>query len=130
MKFTPKNGLPFLGLLLMAGIFIILGSFSFQSTKRIWYFESMSLNQWNASYFYFDGNMDRTLHFKAAPNRLRIKIQTDKGSISMEVKDKKKNIIFERSDIQSSELDIPISGDISIHLYAARHKGSFDFEAE
>ena len=90
----------------------------------------MSADQWHASYFLFDGNMDRMLHLKALSTELKIRIQTDKGHISLEVKDTRGNMIFKKSDIQTSEFDIPISGDVSIHLCATQHKGSFDFEAE
>lgn len=111
-------------------LFIIICIPPILSSQRLGYIEKMTSSQWKAEYFLFSGRSHCKLHLNTPSNRLYTKIQTDGGSISLEIRDAAQKTIFQKTNIPTSTFAIKLSGDVYIYLKAEQHKGSFYFQLE
>lgn len=95
-----------------------------RSAWRIGYSGNNGWSSWSGHYELLEGKMSRTLHFKE-PQDIALKVETESGALSVEIKDKTGNIIFSQSDIGTISRTISVDGNIVVILSADKHKGSF-----
>ena len=108
------------------GIVLLLGIFGFGSVRsgvRIGYVGKEGRSSWSGQYLSLDGFMKKTLHPKG--DRLHMEVETDSGSLSIEIKDSLGNVMFDEDDIGTQSFDFPVSGKVSIRIDANRHQGGF-----
>ncbi len=70
--------------------------------------------------------MTRNLHPKT--DTLQVEVQTDSGTISIEIQDEDGNVIFDESNIGTASFDVDVSGKVTVKIEADHHKGSFSIE--
>ncbi len=130
MKNKPKK----LGTVIFIAVIVLvvicitnfLGIGTSYSGIRIGYSGSdSSIRQWSASYTMVNGSMKHTIHPKNAPVLYRIEVETKDGSISIEIKDSDKNLVFQEHNIQSETFEVVLTGKSVVRINADHHKGSF-----
>ncbi len=113
------------------GIILLLGMFDIGSVRsgiRIGYVGKEGRSSWSGQYVSLDGFMKKTLYPK--DDRLHIEVETDSGSLSIEIKDRFGKVIFDENDIGTQSFDVPVSGKISIRIDADKHQGGFRIGGE
>lgn len=130
MKQNPKNKKFLLIMIILAAVFTIFitksGLVNTRSAIRFGYVGQETPYIWSGKYKSLSGTMNKT--FNPKNDKLHIEVDTVSGSISIEIKDSKKNTIFDKKDIQTSSYDVPIDGKVTVHIKALRHKGRFLIE--
>lgn len=130
MKQNPKNKKFLLIMIILAAVFTIFitksGLVNTRSVIKFGYVGQETPYIWSGKYKSLSGNMNKT--FKPKNDKLHIEVDTISGSISIDIKDSKKNTIFDEKDIQTSSYDIPIDEEVTVHIKAIRHKGRFLIE--
>ncbi len=125
-RFKGKGPLAFI----LAGILVaalVISSVAFgtgRSSVRVGYVGYAGRQSWSASYAMLTGRERHTLHPEG--NILHVEVETESGSISMEMKDGEGNVIFSESDIQTSSFDVEAAGKTAITIQADDHKGGFE----
>lgn len=94
--------------------------------KRIGYTGKSGWSRWIGKYSLLDGTMSRSIHPKN--DILNINIETEAGYISIKITDKNKNIIFDKTNINTGSYNVSVSGKIAVKIEADKHKGSFSIE--
>lgn len=112
------------------GIMLSAGFTSFRSATKIGYVGNEMPRTWSGTYYYLDGFMEHTMRPKTEPDTLHIDVETEKGSIFIEIEDTDGNIIFSESEIENESFDVEIDGKITVKIDAKKHKGSFSIECE
>lgn len=131
MKYRYKN--PKLLILIPALVFAILiisdffGEGTIRSGIRIGYSGTDGRHSWSGKYARLNGSMKHTIRPKTSPSTLHIEVTTKKGTLSIEIKDASKSVIFSADNIGTNSFDIPVSGKSRVHIKADNHTGSFDF---
>ena len=95
-----------------------------RSALQIGYIGINGWSSWSGHYQLLDGRMKRTLHFKSSQD-VELKVRTESGTLSVEVKDNTGNIIFSQSSVGNISRSISVDGNIVVTLSADKHKGSF-----
>lgn len=103
----------------------ITGVLSFGSGSRIGWIENKASDKWSASYFSFSGVRERNLNTGGQSSVLHVEIETTFGEISLEIKDRDKQVVFSQDNIPTSSFDIDISGAVTAQISAKGHRGSF-----
>ena len=128
MKLKPKNAKATGIVLAVVLVALILSyCFGFSSTRsavRIGYMGNEGWSSWSARYVKLDGTMRKTLHPQG--DTLSISVETESGSILIEVKDKDGNRIFEEENIGTDDFQIDVSGKVEVRIEADNHQGGFD----
>lgn len=128
MKYKPKSlKSTILSIVIaVAAVFLLsnLGIGTLRSATRIGYVGNEGWSSWSARYTLLDGWLQRTIHPKA--DTLYVEVETESGTISIEMKDVHGNIIFSESNIGTSSFEIEVLGKVVIKIEADHHKGSFD----
>ena len=128
MKVKPQSVkgaiLLFVGIVAIVTVLINMGITNSRSAWRIGYIGNNGWDSWSGHYELLDGEMRKTLHFKE-PQDIALKVETESGALSVEIKDKTGNIIFSQSDIGTISRTISVDGNIVVTLSADKHKGSF-----
>ena len=132
MRIRPRT---VIGALLLAGLILgvilviyAFGTGSFRSGVRIGYVGSESRSSWSGQYLSLDGTMRRKLYPKT--DCLHIEVETESGSLSIQMKDSLGRIIFDEDGIGTERFDVPVSGKVSIVLKADSHRGGFRIGSE
>lgn len=61
---------------------------------------------------------------------LHIRVETQSGTISIQVKDKEGNVIFSENDMGTNNFDVEVQGKVSILIEADNHRGGFEISSE
>lgn len=129
MRYKPKNTSIKVVILVIAIAAVIIvnaaGLSTTRSATRIGYTGKEGWRNWTGSYVYLDGTMRKTLHPKTVPGVYHIAVETQAGSISIELLDADGNVIFSQTDIETGEFDVEVSGRIVAKITAKGHRGSF-----
>ena len=112
------------GVLVAAVIIVSVVFGTGRSSVRMGYVGHAGRQSWSASYAMLTGRERHTLHPEG--NVLHVEVETQSGSISMEMKDGEGNVIFSGSDIQTSSFDVEAAGKTAITIRADDHKGGFE----
>ena len=95
-----------------------------RSALQIGYIGINGWSSWSGHYQLLDGTMRKTLHFKE-PQDIALKVETESGALSVEIKDKTGNVIFSQSSVGNISRTLSVDGNIVVTLSAEKHKGSF-----
>ena len=95
-----------------------------RSALQIGYIGTNGWSSWSGHYELLDGKIRKTLHFDSSQN-IALKVKTESGALSVEIKDKTGNIIFSQSGVGNISRTISVDGNIVVTLSAEKHKGSF-----
>lgn len=133
MKYRAKNPksaiLVIVAAIALVAVISVFGIGNGHSAVRIGYVSHEGQQNWSASYQLLDGTFEHTLRPETAQKSLHIKIVTESGSLSLELKDAGGNLIFDKENIETSEFDVPISEKTAVRIEADGHRGSFSIEA-
>lgn len=113
-------------LLICFGAIFIANQFNCVNTRsalRVGYVGNETLDAWSGRYTKLDGIMERSIY----PNSdvLHIDVETNSGSISIEIRDNDDKIIFNEQNMETSYFDVDVSGNVNVRIKAENHKGSF-----
>lgn len=96
------------------------------SGTRVMYVSNEGRSHWSANYQYFDGFQQRNLWVAENADGFSLVVTTEEGSIDVEMKDEKGNVIFSQEDIQAGTYEVKATGKVVVRIEAEKHKGSFD----
>ena len=132
MNNKPKNAKRMILMIPVAVVvfFLVLrvGSGSFRSAVRIGYVGSEGRSSWSGSYRSLDGKMWKNIHPEG--DMLHIRVETQSGTISIQVKDKEGNVIFSENDMGTNNFDVEVQGKVSVLIEADNHRGGFEISSE
>jgi len=97
-----------------------------RSAMRIGYTGNEGRRSWSGRYVFLDGTMKKSLHPKN--DVVRIAVETQSGTISMEITDADGNTVFCENAIETGTFAVEVSGKIVVKITADGHKGSFCIE--
>ncbi len=97
-----------------------------RSGTQLGYSGHKSRNAWSAEYSRLDGTFSGKLFAKDGMQVLHVTVTTEEGSIALEIKDAKGEIIFSREAVLTSSFDIEVPPRVTVTVYADRHRGGFD----
>ena len=109
--------------LIVAARFIGIGTF--RSAIRIGYVEKGGWRDWSASYTLLSGTLRHTLRPDASDDLLEIDVETQSGSIALEIKNKNGDLIFREENMETKKVSVKASEKISVVVHASGHKGRF-----
>jgi len=104
---------------------LLFGWTSFRSATRIGYIGNGTSALWSGKYWSLDGTMVKNLRPKT--ETLTMEFETEEGSLSVKV-ESGEVCIWEKSDVATETMKIPVPGKVKITLVADHHRGSFLFE--
>lgn len=105
---------------------ILGGLGTIRSGTRVMYIGNEGRNYWSGNYQYFDGFQQRNFWVEEDEDSIRMTVTTEEGTIAIEIKDSKGNVIFSETNMGSGEYEVEASGKVTIRIEAEEHKGSFD----
>lgn len=103
----------------------LMGIGTFRSATTIGYVEKGGWRDWSASYTLLNGTLQHTLRPDASDDLLEIDVETQSGSIALEVKNKNGNLIFREENMETKKISVKATEKISVTVRANGHKGSF-----
>lgn len=128
MKVKPKSVKTTILILAVAAAAIFIAKvFGFASTRsatRIGYVGNEGWNSWSGRYVMLDGTMEKSVHPKG--DRLHIVVETNEGTISIQIKDDQGSMLFDEENIGTESFDVETSGKAVVRIKAKGHRGSFD----
>lgn len=104
----------------------VFGIGTIRQATRVGFIQKPGWSDWSATYTFLDGYLQRTI--RPENDTLLVEVETQSGTISIEIKDASGNIIFSESDITTSSFEVEVPDKITIRVEADNHKGSFAFE--
>ncbi len=96
-----------------------------RSGVRMGYSESATRSRWTADYAFMDGYMQRTMRTTEDIADIRIVIETEEGSIAVEITDEEKNVIFSQENMETGTYEVEAAGKYVVRVTAEDHKGGF-----
>ena len=81
--------------------------------------------EWSAEYMFCDGFMQRTMWLDDEAEELIIVVETEEGTIAIEVKDAKGNVIFHQENMETGTYEVEVSKQYEVRLEMENHKGGF-----
>ncbi len=133
MRFKPKNAKQ--AVLIVIVVFALIfaaryfGIGTTRSAMRIGYVgNDGSQREWSARYLMLTGSLEHTLRPENAPDVLRFEIKTTSGSISVTVRDKSGNAVFEKDNIETGTFEVEVPGEVRVAVRANRHRGGFKIQ--
>ncbi len=131
MKYKPKSLTSALIFIVIVVAFILLlnylGIGTLRSATRRGYVGKEGWSSWSASYTLLDGRLQHTI--RPETDTLHVDVETESGTISMEMKDADGNVIFSESNIETSSFQVSVPEKVDIVVKASRHKGSFSISS-
>ena len=120
MKYKPKSLKSAIILVVIVVAFILLLSYlgigTLRNATRIGYVGNDGWSSWSASYTLLDGRLQHTI--RPETDTLHVDVETESGTISIEMKDEDGNIIFSESNIETSSFEVNVSGKVVIIIKA------------
>jgi hypothetical protein len=133
MKYKAKSLKSTILIVIIIVALIVVANFfgigTMRSATRVGYVGNDRWRSWSASYTMLDGKLKHTIRPEDTQKTLHVKIVTEGGGISIEMKDAGGNVIFDEDNIETSNFDVNVSGKVVVSIEADKHKGSFDIEA-
>lgn len=134
MRYKVKGKKTTIVVLCIAVLFILaahaLGFNTTRTATRVGYTGHEWLDSWSGKYINLDGTMSKTIHTDSEPDTIRVEIVTESGSISITMTDPNGNVVFEKSDIETSNFDVDVSEKVKVKIEADNHKGSFSITSK
>lgn len=129
-QYKPKDK-KFVVIIVVIALVVFVAIYGFgmgtiRHASRVGFIQKAGWNDWSASYTSLDGYLQRTI--RPEDDTLLVEIETQSGTISIEMKDSDGNVIFSESDIKTSSFEIDVPGKVIIRVDAENHKGGFSFE--
>lgn len=109
--------------LIVAARFIGIGTST--GATRIGYVQKGGWRDWSASYTLLSGTLRHTLRPDASDDLLEIDVETQSGSIALEIKNKNGDLIFREENMETKKISVKATEKISVTVRANGHKGSF-----
>lgn len=109
-------------LLLVPCLISATGAASY-SAVRIGFITSYTRQEWSASYRRLDGTMTKKIYPES--DTYIIEINTQEGSLSIEMTDSNGNTVFSAVNLPSSVYEVTLSDTTKVKITAADHRGSF-----
>lgn len=125
-NFNKKTLLILVGVLVLVGFLYFSGFGSFRSNIRLGWVEHKNTDHWTARYSYLNGFCEGKLTTTESPDVLHVEIDTEKGSVQIEIKNADGNFVFSKEVIDTSSFDVEVPGSAMIRITADGHKGGFD----
>lgn len=124
-RYRAKGPLAFVlaGVLLAALVIVSVVFGTERSSVRVGYMGHGGWREWSASYVMLDGRERHTLHPEG--DALHVEVETESGTLSLEMRDGAGNVIFSQRDIGTSSFDVGTAGRTVITIDADNHKGGF-----
>lgn len=116
-----------LAVVLVAAVLVAnyFGIGTMRSAFRVGYFGTESRQCWSASYTLLSGWMRRTLYPEG--DVLQVEVQTEAGTLSMEMWDGEGNLIFSQQDM-NGVYQVPAAGKVVVKITAQDHRGIFSIK--
>ena len=89
------------------------------------YVENATRTSWMAEYTFMGGYMQRTLRTSEGAETIQILVETEEGSIAVEIKDAEKNVIFSQENLETGTYEVEVAGKYIVRVTAEDHKGGF-----
>lgn len=128
MRYRPKDQKTTVLIIVIAivAVFIAkeMGFASTRSATRILYSSTERKYNWTASYAMLDGTMQKTVH--TVEGNLEIHVETETGTIGIEVRDAAGNVRFRQEKIGTESFEISDIEKCVVRIEAQRHKGRFE----
>jgi len=96
-----------------------------RSGVRMGYVENATRTGWNAEYTFMNGYLQRTMRTAEGAEVIQIVIETEEGSIAVEIKDEEKNVIFSQENLETGTYEVQATGKYVVRVTAEDHKGGF-----
>lgn len=103
----------------------LLGGGQSRSAVRVLYTESADHRHWSAQYQYLDGWMQRSLTSAQGAQRLQIQVETQAGSLSVQVTDPEGQTLFDQQGLASGLYTVPVQGRVKVRVTGEGHQGGF-----
>jgi len=107
----------------LSGDFVLFGS---RNATKIGCVEQKGTGSWSASYTLLNGKMRRELRLGNSSDELVIDVETESGTLSVEVADKSGRSLFACENMASGTYGVNALGNVIVTVTAKNHKGSFD----
>ena len=78
---------------------------------------------------YYSGIREKKLTVNETEH-LYLKVTTNKGNITIEIRDESGDIVFFKDDMKSGENRIELKGSIKAKVIASGHSGGFEFRVK
>ena len=134
MRYKVKGKKTTIVVLVIAVLFILVAhALGFNTTRtatRVGFSGHEWLDSWSGKYTKLNGTMSKTIYTDTEPDTIHVEIVTESGSISITMIDSNGNIVFEKSDIDTSSFDVDVSGKVKVKIEADNHKGSFSITSK
>lgn len=114
--------------LLFGGIFLLSDTGIFEQgfcMTRIGYVSHHGTREWSASYRLLSGTMFKKIYPETEPAAYVIQVETKEGSLSMELTNKKGDILFFQSHMETGTYPLTLEGTVKVKIVAEKHRGSF-----
>lgn len=115
----------FLLILLLPLGFSVSGILPFRSGIQVNYVSEGGRQEWSARYSRLDGTLTRNLYPGSDPRDYVIEVDTQSGSLAIELRDSLGNIVFAGEELQSGSYPLTLTGTLKVLVSAADHKGGF-----
>ncbi len=123
-----RSWLPALALVLLMLAFPIGLNFlgvSSRSVTRINYTGNAGLRTWSARYSRLDGVMSKRLYPESDATDYVIEVDTEAGSLTIELRDSSGSIVFSGEELQSGSYPVTLTGTSRVIITAKDHTGGF-----
>lgn len=114
----------------LATVIRILGVGTTYSALRVGYMGEGDRSSWSAKYITLDGSMKHTLYPDESRNTLHMEVETEKGEISIQIKDAKGNVVFSETNIGNDIFDVKMAGKVVVRVEGDHHKGGFEMRVQ
>ena len=130
MKYKPKNAKSaiLIVVVVLALIFAAryFGIGTTRSAMRIGYFGNDGRQkEWSASYLLLSGSLEHTIRPESDAGKLYFEVKTKSGIISVVVQDKSGNTVIEKENIETSNFEVEVPGEVIVYIKASGHRGGF-----
>lgn len=97
-----------------------------RSAVRVGFVNNGGWRSWSANYTLLDGWLEHTIRPEA--DILHVEVETESGTISIEMKDADGEIVFSEGNIETTSFDVKVPEKVVIRVDADHHKGGFSIE--
>ena len=97
-----------------------------RSAVRVGFVNKGGWRSWSASYTLLDGWLEHTI--RPESDLLHVEVETESGTISIEMKDADGGIVFSEGNIETSSFEVQVPQKVVIRVDADHHKGGFSIE--
>ena len=96
-----------------------------EMATRVGCVEHSTKNTWSMEYMFCDGFMQRTMWTEDGEEDFCVVVETEEGTIAIQIEDEDGNVIFDKTNIQTGTYEVELSGKYMVRVEMEDHKGSF-----